>query len=177
MPAGIGTATLRWILQIGMHHKIDFALTSFPFIRKPILHRTWQKRLHWLLLSSIIVTRSLHIWKIIIELFKHRFVVQPLQNPPFPKQHLGIYFIQHYTSSVASNNTVSEDAGIEPKNVLATHSSTCKSHEIFFKAQFKKYQKTLNEWLDSQKNYYACNCTVRCTSYKKHNARNVCYLI
>jgi hypothetical protein len=31
-------ATLRWILQ-WLHHKTDFALTSFPFIRKPMLCR------------------------------------------------------------------------------------------------------------------------------------------
>jgi hypothetical protein len=33
-----GAATKRWILQ-WLHHKTDFALTSFPFIRIPILCR------------------------------------------------------------------------------------------------------------------------------------------
>ncbi len=68
-----------------LHHKTDFALTSFPFIRKPILCRLWQKILQFYLFNSWsernCETRS--FYHTFLEICKHRSVMQPLQNPPF----------------------------------------------------------------------------------------------
>jgi hypothetical protein len=49
----LGAATERWILQ-RLHHKTDLALASFPFLRKQILFRTWQK--HYILYYFILLS-------------------------------------------------------------------------------------------------------------------------
>ena len=61
----IGDLTYWWILQ-WLHNKTYLILISFPFIRKPILFRKWQKTFKIILLSSIIIDQS---WKKIAAFF------------------------------------------------------------------------------------------------------------
>ncbi len=80
-------------------------VTSFPFVRKPILFRKWEKTLD--IFSTFIfyhraVMKQDHYMTHFFELRKHRFVMQPLQYTPLCSSTIGRILFMLIRSSTFS---------------------------------------------------------------------------